>query len=44
MTSSLEDKYFELVEQFKRHFKRFTSLKKEQVSCSSIYENILREK
>ena len=43
-SEEIEDAYIELVAEYKKLSKRFTTLKKEHASFSSIYENILREK
>ena len=40
----VEDAYVELVVDFKKLSKRFTSLKNEHASCPSIYKNIFKEK
>jgi len=43
-SKEIEDTYIELVAEYKKLSKRFTTLKNEHASCPSIYENILREK
>ena len=43
-SEEIEDAYIELIGEYKKLSKHFTTLKNEHVSCPSIYENILREK
>jgi len=43
-SEEIEDAYIELVGDYKKLSKWFTTLKNKHASCPSIYENVLREK